>query len=80
MSIRGKDVRVTKTYFEQKLSRKQLLEYQPTAKKQFKICVYRNHSFELVEHTLPLYLDYAGVGAEFVYSDYDDSLSFFNLP
>jgi len=66
--------------FEQKLSRKQLLEYQPTAQKQFKICVYRNHSFELVEHTLTLYLDYAGIGAEFVYSDYDDSLTFFNLP
>lgn len=73
-------IELQRLIFDQKLSRKQLLEYQSILKKQFKICVYRNHSFELVEHTLPLYLDYAGIGAEFVYSDYDDSLSFFNLP
>lgn len=66
--------------FEQKLSRKQLLEYRAISQKQYKICVYRNHSFELVEDTIPLYLDYSGIGVEFVYSDYDDSLSFLELP
>lgn len=66
--------------FEQKLSRRQLLDHKPICPAAYKICVYRNHSFELVEHTISLYLDYAGLGAQFVYSDYDDSLSFLELP
>lgn len=66
--------------FEKKLSRRQLMDYASSYSAQYKICVYRNHSFELIEHTLPIYLDYAGIGAEFVYSDYDDSLSFLELP
>lgn len=56
------------------------MDYVPGQPAQYKICVYRNHSFELIEHTLPIYLDYAGIGVEFVYSDYDDSLSFLELP
>ena len=44
-----------------------------------RIIVYRNHSFELVEHTIIPYLEFAGYDVEFVYSDYDDSLTFFNL-
>lgn len=44
-----------------------------------KISIYRNHSFELVEHTITPYLDFSGFDVDFVYSDYDDSLSFFNL-
>ena len=44
-----------------------------------RIAVYRNHSFELVEHTIIPYLEFAGYDVEFAYSDYDDSLTFFNL-
>lgn len=66
--------------FEKKLSRRQLMDYTPNQQAQYKICVYRNHSFELIEHTIPIYLDYSGIGAEFIYSDYDDSLSFLDLP
>jgi len=43
------------------------------------VYVCRNHSFELVEHTIGAYLDYAGISLRFEYSDYDDSLSFINL-
>lgn len=74
------DLELQSEIFEKKLSRRQLMDYVPGQPAQYKICVYRNHSFELIEHTLPIYLDYAGIGAEFVYSDYDDSLSFLELP
>ena len=74
------DLELQSEIFEKKLSRRQLMDYVPGQPAQYKICVYRNHSFELIEHTLPIYLDYAGIGVEFVYSDYDDSLSFLELP
>ena len=61
-------------------SRRQLLEYAPISRNAVKVCVYRNHSFELVEHTIGAFLDFAGLKADFVYSDYDDSLSFIDLP
>lgn len=66
--------------FEQKPTRKQLLDYKSTVEKRFKVCVYRNHSFEFVENTISAYLDYAGIGVDFVYSDYDDSLTFLSIP
>ena len=62
-----------------KPSRRQLLEYVPTSDREIKICVYRNHSFELVEHIIGAYLDFAGYKASFCYSDYDDSLSFLHF-
>lgn len=61
-------------------SRLDLINYQPNS--QFpciKVCVYRNHSFELVEHSIRPFLDFAGLCAKFVYSDYDDTLSFFDM-
>lgn len=66
--------------FEKKPSRMDLLNY--TAKKHennYKVQVFRNHSFELVEHTIPAYLDFAEIGITFSYSGYDDSLSFLEL-
>jgi FkbH-like protein len=65
--------------FEQNLSRIELLNYKPKSDNIKKISVYRNHSFELVENTIPLYLDYAGIKAIFSYSDYDDSMSFLDI-
>ncbi|MFQ6972097.1 MAG: HAD-IIIC family phosphatase [Enterocloster aldenensis] len=60
--------------------RLELINYQPkTSIPAIKINVYRNHSFELVEHSIRPFLDYAGVCAEFIYSDYDDTLSFFDM-
>lgn len=56
-----------------------LMDYMPESSHNIRISVYRNHSFELVEHTISPYLDFADIKAEFIYSDYDDSLSFFNL-
>lgn len=69
-----------KLIFDSKLSRKELLEYNTRYEKKYRVCIYRNHSFELIENTIGMYLDYARLGVEFVYSDYDDSLSFVELP
>lgn len=65
--------------FEKKMNRSDLYNYKNNSENNYKISVYRNHSFELIEHTINLYLDYANINANFVYSDYDDSLTFFNL-
>lgn len=66
--------------YEKNPSRMDLLNYKNVkTKHQFKIFVYRNHSFELIENTINAYLDYSNMSAEFEYSDYDDSLSFVNI-
>lgn len=65
--------------FEGKMTRRELLNYTAAAEKKYRIQVFRNHSFELVEHTIGIYLDYAGFGVSFSYSGYDDSLSFMEL-
>lgn len=66
--------------FDTNPSRIELLNYSSqNHSKPYKISVYRNHSFEMIEHTISAYLDYANINVEFQYSDYDDSLSFLNL-
>lgn len=65
--------------FDSPISRTKLLKYHPIHEAKYNIQVYRNHSFELIEHTIRPYLDYAGFQANFSYSDYDDSLSFFHI-
>lgn len=65
--------------FEKKLNRSDLYNYKNKSNNKYKISVYRNHSFELIEHTINLYLNYANINAEFIYSDYDDSLTFLNI-
>lgn len=68
----------TKIY-ESPLSRRKLLSYKTQEPKTYKIQVFRNHSFELVERTMGMYLDYARIGVHFSYSGYDDSFSFTEL-
>jgi len=77
----GHAVELQRMLFEQGApSRRALLEYKKTESAHgFKICVYRNHSFELIENTISAYLDYAECPSSFEYSDYDDSLSFINF-
>lgn len=41
-----------------------------------KIAVNRNHSFEIMAGVLNAFLGFGGLKADFVYSDYDDSLNF----
>lgn len=65
--------------FEKELKRLDLYTYQASCVASYKVRIYRNHSFELVEHTIAPYLDYGAIGVEFLYSDYDDSLTFFDL-
>lgn len=68
-----------KFLLERQPSRRELLQYSPTGNTEIKVCVYRNHSFEIVEHTIGAYLDFSNLKAKFVYSDYDDSLTFLNI-
>lgn len=68
-----------KFIFEAPPSRRALLSYSPQCEKRYCVQVFRNHSFELVAHTIDAYLDYAGIGISFSYSGYDDSLSFLEL-
>lgn len=66
--------------FEKKPKRRELLQYCPKEQgRQYRVQVFRNHSFELIEHTIAVYLDYAGLGVSFSYSNYDDSFSFLDL-
>ena len=66
--------------FESSPSRQELLDYRNNnCFSKNKVYVYRNHSFELIEKTISAYLDFANLNIEFIYSDYDDSLSFFDL-
>ncbi len=66
--------------FEKKASRTELIEYTPVfAKKEFKVSIYRNHSFELISKIISPFLDLAEIKVNFEYSDYDDTLTFFNL-
>lgn len=66
--------------FEKKPKRRELLQYcAKEQERQYRVQVFRNHSFELIEHTIPVYLDYAGMGVSFSYSNYDDSFSFLDL-
>ena len=53
-------------------TRRELMSYIPTASKIIRVGVYRNHSFELVEHTIGAFLDFGGLQAQFEYSDYCD--------
>lgn len=65
--------------FEKPLNRLDLLNYKSQNPCSFRVQIYRNHSFEIVEHTIKPFLDYSDLGIEFEYSDYDDSLSFLRL-
>lgn len=65
--------------FAQNPSRRMLMEYSSQERPEYRIQVFRNHSFELVEHTIHAYLDYAQIGVSFSYSGYDDSFSFLEL-
>ncbi len=65
--------------FEQKLTRRKLSTYEPKNEKNYKVQIFRNHAFEMVEHSIGAFLDYASMGINFIYSGYDDSLSFTEL-
>lgn len=62
--------------FNAEPTRRQLLKYHSDKHKKYKIQVFRNHSFELIEHLMAAYLDYADLGVDICYSAYDDSFSF----
>jgi len=66
--------------FEHNPSRLELIDYTSSSEYPvYTVFIYRNHSFEMIEHTIKAYLDYAQIAITFEYSNYDDSLSFSNL-
>lgn len=65
--------------FNHTLTRQDLLAYKPIASDVRKVNIIRNHSFELIENSMGIFLNYAKIKCEFLYSDYDDSLSFSDL-
>lgn len=65
--------------FAPELKRLDLLQLPKNEKaKKIRIAIFRNHSFEMVAAVLNKFLNYSDFEAEFVYSDYDDSLNFQN--
>ncbi|MGW6778218.1 HAD-IIIC family phosphatase [Brucella pseudogrignonensis] len=60
-------------------TRAELAAYQADGAVTHRVAVYRNHSFELVQKTIAPFCAFAGMNVEFIYSDYDDSLSFADL-
>ena len=73
------NLELQKMIFEKQVNRRDLLSYKCVEPKTLHIQVFRNHSFELVEHTIGMYLDYSQIGVVFEYSGYDDSLTFNEL-
>lgn len=65
--------------FEKDMSRTELLNFVPTIEPSYRVAIYRNHSFELIENTIKPYLEFGGFGVDFSYSSYDDSLTFIEL-
>ena len=63
--------------FNEELNRLKLLSIKTDENnRKIKIAVHRNHSFEMVATVLNAFLDFSHITAEFLYSDYDDSLNF----
>lgn len=44
----------------------------------FRFNIHRNHAFEPIQSVITPFLHYANIRAEYIYSDYDDSLNFAN--
>ena len=67
--------------FQESLKRELLLALPPVqAQRTLTVAVHRNHSFELVASVLNAFLGLSRVQAEFIYSEYDDSLNATALP
>lgn len=63
--------------FNETLNRLKLLsQKQFENNKIIKIAIHRNHSFEMIATVLNSFLNFSKLKAEFLYSDYDDSLNF----
>lgn len=66
-----------KNLFEEKISRLDILSYKNDfEKKEIKIMIHRNHSFEMISSIINPFLNYFKLNATFEYSSYDDSLTF----
>lgn len=71
------DYKLQEFIFENKITRLGLAKYNSESNfSTYKIMVYRNHSFELIENSIKCFSDYAEMNLAFTYSSYDDSLSF----
>lgn len=63
--------------FEETPKRLTIMQQERKAvKRHVNVAVYRNHSFEMIASALNSFFNYTEMEAEFIYSDYDDSLNF----
>lgn len=70
-----------KMLFDKNISRLDALSYKnDLEKREIKIMVHRNHSFEMISSIINPFLSYFGLNAVFEYSSYDDSLMFSSNP
>lgn len=68
---------MNKALYADVLKRIVLLDFAEKASgTKIKICVHRNHAFEMVASVLNAFLQESGLCADFKYSDYDDSFNF----
>ena len=66
-----------KMLFSESLKRLELLKHTKTENaSKIEIAIYRNHSFELISNVLNTFLSFSNLYADFIFSDYDDSLNF----
>ena len=66
-----------KSLFDENISRLNILSYKnDLIKKEIKIMIHRNHSFEMISNIINPFLNYFKMNAIFEYSSYDDSLTF----
>ena len=66
-----------KAYYRDTLNRAELLAQElPAPERQVTVVVHRNHAFELLAPVVNAFLGLSKTRADFLYSDYDDSLSF----
>lgn len=72
-------IELQQSIFEKDMTRKWYLEYEKSTNDEYRMQVFRNHSFELIEHTWNPFLDYAGIAIAVEYAGYDDSFSFVEL-
>ena len=64
--------------FDDNITRIKALSCKKNIDKNTKIYVHRNHSFEMTGNVINAFLNFSDIEADFIYSSYDDSLTFTN--
>ncbi len=62
--------------FDSNITRLKALSFKKSLDKNLNIFVHRNHSFEMIGNVINAFLNFSDIEGEFLYSSYDDSLTF----